>query len=731
MSFVDRLKSVNKEILAVNEDSFDKFTQLFTDNNLKDERLEHYTKYKELMGKESLAEAKHELLRNIFGDYVRTSLQQANTYAIDKNEEGAASLVNQIEKLRSIFKDHDIVDYKEFIVQSEPNINDAEVELLFLKPLLNKNELQRLTDAFIKALGKKSEVDNFDDFQQKFFTHPLVSCLDAYKDSSDIKEAIEDGNIELFNYAELVKLMINLREKVNAEEYQGFITFMIKEDLTKGFGNILKSRTYEPKYFKDVLNSIALGNNLNNNEVEALVKEIKTNHTKNLRLEKGELKMSNSSIHSLNDYGFPITERGFNFFFHGHATENHGEKQADQQANTGLNLDYDKKFEKNLGLTVTKLTVLKNSHHRDFLRREELDRDLNVTKTEEVLMSNLVFDASYFSRLATKSDRDSESGKNVLEELKKSNILSTNHLIVKSDIERSQKIILNKIGKSDFELICEKKNAYMNVFMKNEAFVSNVLTAASTNNYLVNELLGSPIVNFMKHCFYIEREANIKLFTNDEIAFIDKIMKLENRNVSLADEKRPIKDLLKYRKSNEMADVNVESFNFLKVMAEADKEKKITVEVPVKKVEYTKVLKTVHLSDALYFLDKNPLTAKESTKAQKIKAAKSLMKNIKDSVNDLLLYRSDKVKVMSEAIEKIGARLIMGKEYEFAASDWSQSRYTEEYKTLAFLLKNKDKTEEQVLNDRLVLRALVELAELSGGSLKCHNVKDLKSKLKI
>lgn len=730
MSFVDRLKSVNKEILAVNEDSFDKFTQLFTDNNLKDERLEHYTKYKDLMGKESLAEAKHEILRNIFGDYVRTSLQQANSYAMDKNDEGAVTLVNQIEKLRNIFKDHDIVDYKEFIVQSEPNINEAEVELLFLKPMLNKGELQKLTDAFIKALGKKSEADSFEDFQQKFFTHPLISCLDSYKDTASIKDALEDGSIDLFNYANLVKLMIKIREEVNAEEYQGFITFMIKEDLTKGFGNILKSRNYEPKYFKDVLNSIALGNNLNNNEVESLIKEIKTNHTKNLRLEKGELKMSNSSIHSLNDYGFPVVEKGFNFFFHGHATENHGEKQADQQANTGLNLDYDKKFEKNLGLTVTKLTVLKNSHHRDFLRREELDRDLNVTKTEEVLMSNLVFDASYFSRLATKAEKDSEGGKNVLTELKASNILETNHLIVKSEIERSQKIILNKIGKTDFELICEKKNAYMNVFMKNEAFVSNVLTAASTNNYLVNELLGSPIVNFVKHCLYIEREANIKLFTNDEITFVEKMMKLENRNVSLADEKRPMRDLLKYRKPNELADVNVESFNYLKVMSESDKEKK-EIEIVTKKLEHTKVLKSAHLSDALYFLEKNPLNVKEVTKAQRNRAAKSLMKNINESAESLFLYRSDKTNQMSKAIEKIGERLLAGKEFNFAASDWSQSHYSEEYKTLAFLLKAKDKTEEQILNDRLVLRALTEVAELSGGSLKCHNIKDLKSKLKM
>lgn len=730
MTFIDRLKLVNKEILAVNEDSFNEFTKLFTDNNLKDERLEHYTKYKDLMGKSSLAEAKHELLRNIFGDYVRTSLKQANSYAIDRNDEEAVKLVSQIEKLRNIFKDHDIVDYKEFIIESEPNINDAEVELLFLKPLLNKSELQTLTDAFIKALGKKSEVDSFEDFQQKFFTHPLISCLDAYKDSDKIKDAIDNGTIELFNYKNLVKLMIDIREKVNAEEYQGFITFMIKEDLTKGFGNILKSRNYEPKYFKDVLNSIALGNNLNNDEVESLIKEIRTNHTKNLRVEKGELKMVNSSVHSLNDYGFPVTEKGFNFFFHGHATENHGERQADQQANTGLNLDYDNKFEKNLGLTVTKLTVLKNSHHRDFLRREELDRTLNITKTEEVLISNLVFDASYFSRLATKVEKDAEVGKSVINELKNSHILETNHLIIKSEIERSQKIILNSIGKSDFELICEKKNAYMNVFMKNETFVSDVLTTASTNNYLVNELLGSPIVNFVKHCLYIEREAGIKLFTNDEINFVEKIMKLENRNVSLADEKRPIKDLLKYRASGELADINVESFNYLKVMSESDKEKK-EVDVTHKKVEHTKVLKSVHLSDALYFLEKNPLGGKEITKAQRTRAAKSLFKNIQDSADDLLLYRSDKVEQMTTAISLIGDRLLAGKEFNFAKSDWSQSNYADEYKTLAFLLKDKDKKEEQVLNDRLILRSLIEVAELSGGSLKCHNVKDLKSKLKM
>ena len=44
------------------------------------------------------------------------------------------------------------------------------------------------------------------------------------------------------------------------------------------------------------------------------------------------------------------------------------------------------------------------------------------------------------------------------------------------------------------------------------------------------------------------------------------------------------------------------------------KKEKKEIEVTHKKVEHTKVLKSVHLSDALYFLEKNPLTGREVTK---------------------------------------------------------------------------------------------------------------------
>ena len=54
-------------------------------------------------------------------------------------------------------------------------------------------------------------------------------------------------------YKDLIKVMIELKSKINAEEFQGFITFVISEDLTKGFSNILKDDCYKPKCLKDLL----------------------------------------------------------------------------------------------------------------------------------------------------------------------------------------------------------------------------------------------------------------------------------------------------------------------------------------------------------------------------------------------------------------------------------------------------------------------------------------------
>lgn len=732
MSFLDKLESVSRFKVALNAESFKKYVELFTNESLKDERLDFYRQFQKENSLPSLAHAKHELIKSVFGEYVSVNINRANTFANQKTTEKAIDIINNIASLREVFKSHDIVNYKEFILESEPNMTQTEVDLLFYESLLNNKELEKLTGAFIKALGKKNTVTDIEDFQRKFFSHPLIECLDAYSDLSDMKDKVEDGVLELFNYKNLVNLILEVKQSVNAEEYQSFITFIIKEDLTKGFANIIKTRDYEPKYLSEILKSISIGKTLNNEEVFNLIDEIKLNHTKNLRLVFGEIKYVNTSNQSLNDYGFGVKEKGLDFFFHGHATENHGEKQAEQQANTGLNIDVSGDYPNNIGLTVTKYSVLRNEHHKAYLRKEGLDEKLNVTKTEEIFMSNLIFDASYLKRLVKLVDDSVNSGFSPITKLRESSIFSTNHLIVKEDISRSQKIIMNTIGKNDFELICEKKNAYMNIFTKNKEFMTGILGQGSTNNYLVFELLGKPTMSLISNLLEIEEIANVKLFDDNEISFIREIASLNKRNASLDSDSVTINRTLRRRDSGKLEDVNVETFHTLSKFAEQDITKKEVVAKKEARVrDHAKTINKYMLSDALYYLDKNPLNSKDYNQTYKSRVVNSLVKNISESAENLLNYRSDKSDNMLYGIQEACRLLQDGYAVEFNKSDANVTSFSSnpEAKALSILSQDKNKTEQQILNDRLLFRAIIKVAEMSNGKIVCKNL-EVTNKLK-
>ncbi len=734
MSFENKLKEVNSRLLSVDEKSFNGFIELFVNDSLKEERFEYYSNIKNINKFDNLAEAKHFLIKSIFSNYIQDKLLLANSLSnsrIQTEIDYAVEIVKEIDKIRKVFKSHDVVDYKKFMMDSEPNITDLELNFLFGNPSLNEKEIENLTEAFIKALGKKHKVSSESDFQRKFFSHPLMGCLEAYSDIKKFKEHIENNVIELGHYKNLVSIVLHAREQLNAEAYQGFITFLIKEDITKGFSNIIKLKDYEPKYLKKILSSIAVGEKLKNEEVEKLIEEIKENHTKNLRIEKDGIKHVNTSNHSLNDYGFPIKENGLNIFFHGHATENHGEKQAHQQANTSLNLDFEKIYEDNIGLTVTKHSVLKNDHHKTFLKKSELDEHLNVSRTEEILFSNLLIDSGSFSRLATLVEKSVREGKNIREELTGSKIFSTNHLIVKSDIERSQKIILSKIGKSDFELLCEHKNAYMNLFAKNKDFMTKVLEQGTTNNYLSFELLAKPTMDAILNLLDIESESNFKLFNKEEIKLITEFANVTHRNNEISEKARMIRGQIKRRDEGSLEDINVEKYQYLSALAENDK-KKIEAEKTENEIKtHSKFInaKNHSLMDSVDYLDQNPIDDSYSEKYKK-EVNLALTKKILQEV-EKINYRSDKMKRLKEGVKDTCYHLMEGTELIVGKTDWNTDKYGIPTRTMSELLRSDGKNEDVLQKESEILLGILKIAEISKSKLTSLRNGDLSQQIKM
>lgn len=697
-----------------NSKEFNEYINFFLDESVKGSRFDLYAEKMKEESLESLAKAKHTLLKKIFAGYIQTALSDANVAVQNKKELDAKSIIDQLGNLREIFKNHDIGDYKDFILQSDEKISELEVELLFFEPELNIKELDKLTEAFVKAFKKKSSLsEDKEEFQKKFFNHPLMQCLNAYSDFKTISKHIEKETISLGNYKNLIQAMLGLREKINAEEYQGFITFVIHEDLTYGLNNILKNESYKPSYLRDLLKDMADGYALENNVMKELIRQIKIDHTKNLSLNnRKELIANTSSIASLNDYGFDVNLKGHPsvLVFHGHSTENAGANQREQQANTAFTI---RTFEKDtIGLTVLKDEITRTDHHSNFLK--DFSHMMVMSKTEEIILTGLQFDSSNFKFLALNSS---------FKRLQDGDFLSSNHYIVKADIKRSQDIINNNLGKNDLQLICEKKNAYMGIVSKNKDLFKAVLETTSTNNQLSFQLFSKPFIEFIDAALLIEEDSKIKVFTNEEIETIQDILSVNAHNLDIKTAKNKCLKSLRQRDDSEYEEVQSYAHTGLSVLGVIDRETIDRAEEKKKEIpkNHARFFNNpeVSLEDCLEYLDNNPLTGREYFKGYKNKALKALEDKIISASEDRLLYDKRKKIKLINGVSEIMTRLREGSDIVFKSNDETSRNRNQDNakKTLAILVGDKNKKGSRKSEELSIVIALLSLANLYGTQL--------------
>ena len=696
-----------------NFSDYHEYINLFTDETIKEDRFQLYSEKMSAKGLENLSEAKHIILKQVFEDFIQMSLNEASLHAKNRNHIKAKEIVDQLSKLREVFKNHDISDYKEFISQSDSNINQVELDLLFLEPELNFMELDKLTNAFVKAFKKKiTTSQNKSDFQKKFFSHPLMQCLDAYSDFKTIQSHIANDTVSLGEYKNLIQSMLGLREKVNAEEYQGFITFVVHEDLTYGLTNILKDENYKPSYLRNLLKEMIDGKPLENKTIKELISQIRINHTKNVALNtRKELVTHTSSIASLNDYGFDvkINEKNIPIIFHGHATENAGANQREQQANTAFTI---RSFGMDsIGLTVLKDEITRTDHHSNFLK--DFSHMIFLSRTEEIILTGLQFDASNIKCLALDSS---------LQSLKDGDFLGSNHYIVKADINRSQKIIMNNIGKSDLELVCEKKNAYLSIVGKNKDLFKTVLETTSTNNQLAFQLFSNPFVEFIDSILLLEDEAKIKILTHQELALIEEVLSVRGHNLELEAAKKKCLRSLKQRNIENYTEIRTYEYTSLSFIGLLDREVINRFEDKRKQQnrEHMKVFKdeTLSLENCLEYLNNNPLNSREYFKGYKSKVVEALKDKIILSGEKRLFYPEKRKAELMRGIEEVINSLIDGNDIVFKKEDLrlSSTKFNSR-KTLAYLINGKEAISGQRAENIAIVIGLLSLAEICGAKL--------------
>ena len=750
----DLIEKIKQGFFVRDADSFNECVKFFLDESAAQERLAFYKDKMNSVGLENEAEAKYRILRQVFSGYVQYSLNEANIAVNEDNRELAKEYVDRLEKLMNVFKNHDVSDYNKFIVDSENRITDVEVELLFKKPVLNKKELDKLNNAFINAFGKKKDkIADKEDFQREFFNHPLIQCLDAYSDIRTLEKNIEQGKLELGEYKNLVEAMLKLRGKINAEKYQGFITFVIHEDLAYGLNNIIKNDHYKPQFLRNLLSDMTKGKVLDNSNLESLIYEITENHTRNVALNNWSvLSEKSSSVAALNDYGFDVKVLPeLKMFIHGHATENSGGNQNDQQVNTAAILR-EKIGVSTIGITVMLHEVTRTESHRAFL--SDFGHLMNFSKSDEMILSGLQFDASFFSNISLREDL-------TLDELKKSDFLSSNHYIVKEDIKRSQDIINNNIGKNDFELLCEKKNAYMRIVEQNKDLFKNALQGVSTDNQLMFQLISEPLLNFFKSTLEIEKQTKVKLFTGKEIELIGEIVSVHMVNTKIKSLRKDCLDKLEIRSflGGNYVDVNSEKYNALSNLGKKDHEKINRTEkknfIGKDHVKYLDGEK-FGLDVALEYCANNPINAsyKESYKKKVIAALSNKLiayaennLNYREDKNNQLLYGLkltignltgayesaiigvDKDNINLDNGRNVDVKLTvtpLSTEYETV----TKARQKQINNTLATLIKDARKSDDERNSNTVILNALLSLADMCDKNITVKNI-NLKEEIKV
>lgn len=756
-------ESIKKNYKVKTLQDFEQTTSYFLSNELKDERLALYKEVMDEENLESLAAAKHKLLKQIFSSYINDSLN--NAYIANENKEvfKAKEQIENLLKLRNIFKNHDVLNYKEFIAESEPEISEIEVDLLFLNPELNTQELNNLSNALITVFGKKTnQIKNKEDFQKHFYSHPLINCLGAYSDYNSIEKRMQNGTLELGKYKDLIETIFSLKGKISQEEYQGFIFYVIKEDLTKGLKNILQIDNYSPQYLKKLLETITKGDAVDNKMVNNLVTQIKEQHSVNFALNNQKsLSQNKNSQFSLNDSGFFVNIDNKECFFHAHETSSSGINQREQQTNTAHILR--EKDHDTMGVTVLSHNVTNTDYPASFLRLNNLYKILSANKTEEVLLTGLQFDSSHFKRLSAK-----DVSKHTLQN---GDFLMSNQYLVKSDIERSIKLVELTNGKNDYDLLLEKKDAYLSIIEKNQSFFKETLELTSTKNEMSYQLLSDPLLTFVESILKIEKKSKIEFFSDGEVKTIENILTAKSLNTDLANriedcvEKLSNRNVQHYEKTNPkvnsiMALATKDTVN--DVYSDETKSKKL-YEVMEKKAKIKESKESGNGPQILTELERIEVISK-GLKSNKIKPALSHFAFLMDSINfknpeiapkNLAKfkknlahgiyglseehlsknYRGERLNNMLEGISYSLDKFVSGQTLNFKQNNFSQdvNSKAERDMNMVFssLLREQYKTAQQREEDLKLMDILLCYAEKCNSKVVCSKKSFNRAKLKI
>ena len=538
-----------KEIVTPEE--FKKTLTYFTDFDLEDKRLEVYTQYADKKNC-STEEAKDQILRTFFSNYILKSIKNAVELA-KEDDKDAFSLINQLEELKPIFKEYDVNTFASFISSVEKGLSVTNSEILFNTHYVGDEFLEEITTNLIKSISNPiQKVNSVSDFTQKFFTHPLLHCLQAKNEMDKTLSYIENGTLEVGQYKQLISLVLQHRTVKNDESVDFFISYLIKEDILNGFYNIYKDENYKHEEIKKLLLKVSKGETLFAFELENAVNSVAELKVTISTDTDGKIKYASTSSKTLNDSGFNFNIGKEEYFFHLHTAQNKGENQNGQQATT-LNV-LNKSGINSLSCTFVKKNAGNTEHGLDICSSYGLE----LQSIEKILLSNLQYEANAFSTLSSSLKKA---------ELDKTTYLSSNLRIVKDSVKDSIQYNQMHFNTSDEEIIKNKASLYIGFISKYYEKLGKIKDNTDSDMSIQSQVISGPLVNIIKQLLKLEYRVGV-LFSNEQINIISKFISKESLSPSINDTQDDIILLIKQPRDRTKLNKNEDKFSSVLVDTE-------------------------------------------------------------------------------------------------------------------------------------------------------------------
>lgn len=224
-------KNILNNIKATVKEDYQNIYDFFLDKkqNYENDRLSLYTEYMNKYNIDSLPEAKYQILKTQLSDKIYDLTNQALDFSL-VDIAISAELISEIKNLKKIFKNHDKINFKEFIADSIKDMNSNELNTIFNNHDIAYNDVETIVDKLEEALNNK--IAKINDPLNFAMNHPLISLLSIPRDKKSFPEATYE------KYKNLAEKLKEYYVDEYSERFTGAITYLIHLDYTYGLNKL-------------------------------------------------------------------------------------------------------------------------------------------------------------------------------------------------------------------------------------------------------------------------------------------------------------------------------------------------------------------------------------------------------------------------------------------------------------------------------------------------------------